>query len=60
MKTPDKQRKATERERMKKKGFKRFECYVHPEDWPQVRKYMDRLNKRRADSAERNGNEPHA
>jgi hypothetical protein len=48
MKTPDSKRKAAERDRMKAKGFKRFECYVHPEDWPGVRKYIDRLAGRRA------------
>lgn len=32
---------------MKAKGFKRFETWLHPEDWPVVRKYIDRLNKKR-------------
>lgn len=47
MKTPDKTRKASERERMRFRGFKRFEAWLHPEDWPKVRTLIDRLNKRR-------------
>lgn len=48
METPAKLRKEAERERMKEKGFKRFEAWVHPEDAAKVRAYIDRLNKRRA------------
>jgi len=49
---PANERKAAERERMRSRGFKRFECYVHPDDWPKVRKYMDRLTKRRSDNGD--------
>lgn len=45
--TPAKQRKAAERDRMKARGFKRFEAWVHPDDAAKVRAYVDRLNKRR-------------
>lgn len=48
MKTPDKTRKAAERDRMKEKGFKRFEAWVHPDDAPKVRAYVERLNKKRS------------
>ncbi len=46
-KTPDKQRKAAERERMKAKGLKRFEAWVHPDDAAKVRAYVERLNRKR-------------
>jgi len=45
--TPDKDRKAAERDRMRALGFKRFEAWVHPGDAAKVRKYVDRLNKQR-------------
>jgi hypothetical protein len=47
MRTPDRQRKAQERERMKSKGFKRFEAWLHPLDWPAVRTYIERKNRQR-------------
>lgn len=47
MKTPDNKRKAAERERMKALGMKRFEAWVHPEDWPAVRAYIERKNRDR-------------
>lgn len=47
-KTPDNQRKAAERERMRGLGFKRFEAWLHPLDWPAVRKYIERKNKQRS------------
>ncbi len=46
--TPDKQRKAAERERMRGHGFKRFETWVHPEDMPAVREYVERKRKKRS------------
>lgn len=46
-KTPDKKRKAAERERMRARGLKRFEAWLHPEDWPAVRQYVDRKNRKR-------------
>lgn len=48
LKTPDKLRKEAERQRMKAKGFKRFEAWLHPEDWPKVRELIERLTKKRA------------
>jgi hypothetical protein len=48
MRTPDKQRKAAERDRMHARGFKRFEAWVHPEDWPAVREYIERKNRKRS------------
>lgn len=45
--TPVKLRKEAERKRMKAKGFKRFEAWVHPEDAPKIRGYVERLNRRR-------------
>jgi hypothetical protein len=46
--TPVNQRKAAERERMRSLGFKRFEAWLHPLDWPMVRKYIERKNKQRS------------
>lgn len=43
-----KERKIEERERMKRKGFKRFEAWLHPLDWPAVRAYIDRKNRSRS------------
>lgn len=48
MKTPDKKRKEAERKRMKERGLKRFEAWVHPDDFPAVRKYVTRLQMIRA------------
>lgn len=33
---------------MKERGFKRFEAWVHPDDFPAVRKYVTRLQMARA------------
>ena len=44
MKTPDKQRKAAERERMRDLGLKRFEAWVRPELVARVRRYVEQLN----------------
>jgi hypothetical protein len=41
------ERKAAERERRRKAGFKAFEVWVHLEDWPRVKRYIERLAKRR-------------
>lgn len=46
----DNQRKAAERERMRSRGFKRFEAWLHPLDWPLVRKYIERKNRNRKQS----------
>lgn len=48
MKTPAKKRKEAERQRMREKGYKRFEAWVHPEDAPKVRAYIERMSKRRS------------
>ncbi len=47
MKTPDRQRKAAERERMRGKGFKLAQFWIHPDDFDAVRTYVDRKRKRR-------------
>lgn len=41
------ERKTAERERMKRKGLKRFEAWVHPVDRPAVRTYIARKNRLR-------------
>lgn len=46
--TPAKLRKEAERKRMKEKGFRRLEVYVHPDDATKVRAYVERLNKKRS------------
>lgn len=33
---------------MRERGFKRFEAWVHPDDFPAVRKYVTRLQMARA------------
>lgn len=48
VKTPDKLRKEAERKRMKERGLRRLEVYVHPEDAPKVRAYVERLAKKRS------------
>lgn len=45
--TPAKLRKEAERKRMREKGFKRFETWVHPDDAAKVRAYVERLNRKR-------------
>lgn len=47
MVTPAKTRKAAERDRMKARGFRRFECWIHPDDLEKVRAYVERLSKKR-------------
>lgn len=42
--TPAKLRKEAERKRMKERGLKRFEAWVHPDDFEAVRAYIDRKN----------------
>ena len=37
------QRKADERKRMRSLGLVLRQVWVHPKDWPRVRKYIDRL-----------------
>lgn len=46
MRTPDKDRKAAERARMRAKGFKLAQFWVHPEDFAAVREYIDRKNRK--------------
>jgi hypothetical protein len=47
VRTPDKQRKAAERERMRARGFKLAQFWIHPDDYESVRAYVDRKRKRR-------------
>lgn len=47
-KTPDKDRKAAERARMRAKGFKLAQFWVHPKDFDAVRAYIDRKNRGRS------------
>jgi hypothetical protein len=41
------ERKAAERARKRSAGLKAFEVWVHPADWPLVKRYIERLRKRR-------------
>ena len=40
------ERKRAERERMRGAGFRIYQIYVRPADWPRVRKYLERVNNR--------------
>lgn len=40
------ERKQEERERRKALGLKRYELWMHPNDWPKLRKLYDRLMRR--------------
>ena len=42
-----KERKADERMRRREKGLRPFELWLHPDDWPLVKRLVDRLTKRR-------------
>jgi hypothetical protein len=44
----DAERKRAERVRMRERGYVLKQFWVHPEDWPQIAKYLDRINKQRA------------
>jgi hypothetical protein len=46
--TPDKDRKAAERARMRDRGFVLRQLWVHPHDWPAVREYVERKRKKRS------------
>lgn len=46
MRTPDKDRKASERARMRGQDFKLVQYWVHVDDYEDVRKYVEK--KRRA------------
>lgn len=35
------------RERMREAGFKLMQLWAHPADWPAIKRYADRLRKRR-------------
>ncbi len=35
------------REKREKMGLKRFDIYLHPSEWPLVKRYIERLAKRR-------------
>lgn len=41
------ERKAAERLRRDAQGLKRYELWMHPSEWPLVKRYMERLAKRR-------------
>jgi hypothetical protein len=48
MGTPAKTRKAQERDRMQKAGFRRFEAWVHPEDFEKVAALVAKLRAKRS------------
>ena len=41
------ERKREQRQRRRDEGWMAFEVWVHLEDWPRVKRYLDRLNKAR-------------
>jgi len=41
------ERKADQRQRLRKAGYKAFEVWVHLDDWPRVKRFIERLRKRR-------------
>jgi L-alanine-DL-glutamate epimerase-like enolase superfamily enzyme len=45
--TPDRQRKAAERARMRAKGFKLAQFWVHPDDFEKVASLVARLRRKR-------------
>lgn len=45
-KTPA-QRKRDERTRMRERGFVLRQFWVHPKDWDRVRKYLERVMRKR-------------
>ena len=45
----DAERKADERARMRKLGYVLRQFWVHPQDWPSVKRYLERVNKRRGE-----------
>jgi hypothetical protein len=47
MKTPDKQRKAAERERMRSRGFKLAQFWIHPDDLEKVSALVAKLRRKR-------------
>jgi hypothetical protein len=47
MGTPAKDRKAQERDRMRSFGFKRFESWVHPDDFEKVSALVAKLRRKR-------------
>ena len=46
-KASDKERKAKSRANREAEGFSGHEVWVHNDDWPQVKTYINRLNKQR-------------
>jgi hypothetical protein len=42
------ERKAAERARKRAEGLKFYEVCLHPSEWPLVKRYIERLAKRRA------------
>jgi hypothetical protein len=46
VKTPA-ERKAAERARKRAEGLKFYEVCLHPSEWPLVKRYIERLAKRR-------------
>jgi hypothetical protein len=41
------ERKQAERAKRREKGFRPFEVWAHPADWPLIRKLVERLARRR-------------
>jgi hypothetical protein len=48
----DAERKQAERGRKADQGLKRYEFWLHPSEWPAVRKFVAGLRKRTADSGD--------
>lgn len=44
-------RQQERRAKMRAAGFSLYQVWVHPADWPLVRRYIDRLRKRRTDGS---------
>jgi hypothetical protein len=44
------ERKAAERARLRKEGLKPLEVWAYPEHHPKVKRYVERLRKRRPDN----------
>lgn len=40
------ERKAAERAKKRSAGLRAYEIWAHPQDWPRIRKYIDRLLRR--------------
>lgn len=42
------ERKAAERDRKRKAGLRKYEVWLHPSEWPAVKRYIERISKRHA------------